>query len=234
MSWVRSVIRHVRSVSGQDGHWTDNVELEDVILSPKCPRQPAMLGSIVSVVFLVGPGGVGKTSVGPLVAGLIDFPFIDLDGRFAEAHGPVTTYVNEFGYRAYCDANATVAERIANDAQGGIILASSSGFLAHDGCDDIVDRNVALIRRTGVSIFLLPAKDLDDAARVIAFRQVQRYPDRDLVAEYSIAQNRCGRYLASSDHVVMADGTSDEVAHRVIEVLAARVEADMAGSGNTP
>ena len=176
-------------------------------------------------IFLVGPGGVGKTTVGPLLAGLTAREFVDLDARFCTEIGVVDTVIAEQGYRAYCEANSELAAQIVNESRvsgprpGNVVMATSSGFLAHHGCDDIVERNLALIRNTGTSVFLLPAADLDDAARVLTFRQVQRFPNRDVVAEYLIAHDRCGRYMASSDRMVLADCMPHEVANRIVVEL---------------
>lgn len=166
-------------------------------------------------VFLVGPGSAGKTTVAPLVAALTSRRAADLDGRFTEAYGEITGSIAGQGYRAYCESNSALAERIVHESSEDLVIATSSGFLAHDGCDDIVERNVALIRRTGRSVCLLPHEDVDRAARILAFRQIRRYPDRDLAAEYTIAHDRIGRYLAAADHVVVSADDPRDTAHLV-------------------
>ena len=173
-------------------------------------------------VFLVGSGSVGKTTVGPLVADLVGLPFIDLDERFIEQIGMISDYINEHGYRGYAVANADLAEQIVNDDDGNLVMATSSGFLVHDGCDDVAERNLGLIHRTGISVLLLPSEDVEQSARTLAFRQMARYPERDLIAEYCIALDRCGRYQTLADHVVLAGAEQGQVAMQIVELLAAR------------
>ena len=179
------------------------------------------------MIFLVGPGGAGKSSVGPLLADLLQVTFVDLDTEFCGEVADIPTYIRERGYRAYCEANAVLAESIVNGSSGDLVLATSSGFLVHDGCDDIVERNLALIRRTGTSVYLQPARDLDGAATVLAFRQVRRYPGLDLAAEAMIAHARCGRYETAADCTVLADCDPHEVANLIsVELLLRQSHAD--------
>lgn len=173
-------------------------------------------------IFLVGPGSVGKSSVAPIVAELTGVAYADLDQSFHETIGSVSEYIDRHGYRAYAEANAQLAAAIVDGSPDGIIIATTSGFLVHDGCGDVVERNLALIRRAGTSLLLLPSEDLDRAAHTLAFRQLTHYPERDLVAEYTILHDRCGRYLAAADHVVITDDDPRATALAIVHEVAAR------------
>jgi shikimate kinase len=171
------------------------------------------------VIFLVGPGGAGKSTVGPVLAASLALPFADLDQEFCARIQHIPDYVDQRGYREYCQANSQLAATVVTERAEGLVLATSSGFLVHDGCDDIVERNAALVRRTGTSVFLLPHHDMEEAVHIVAHRQLQRYPGRDADAELRIARDRCHRYLAAADHVVVADAEPLEVAERVRDAL---------------
>jgi shikimate kinase len=172
-------------------------------------------------IFLVGPGSVGKTTVGPLVAAALGLRFVDLDGEFCASIALIPRYIADCGYPAYCEANASLAERIITSL-GDIVLATSSGFLAHNDCDDVVTRNRALIRRTGRSFLLMPSARRDEAARTVARRQVERWPEREYSVEYDVAERRLQGYVACADEVVLAHAAPELVARRIAEVWEVR------------
>jgi shikimate kinase len=45
-------------------------------------------------VHLAGPGGAGKSTVGPLLAALLACEFVDLDRAFEAAHGNIDTFID--------------------------------------------------------------------------------------------------------------------------------------------
>ena len=59
----------------------------------------------MSTIFLIGPGGAGKTTVGHLLAARLGRAFIDLDARFAGKHGDISRFVDSFGYVVYAREN---------------------------------------------------------------------------------------------------------------------------------
>jgi shikimate kinase len=54
----------------------------------------------VKHIFLIGPGGVGKTTIGRLFAPLLNLQFIDLDEEFCTRIGSVRSHLDRYGYLA--------------------------------------------------------------------------------------------------------------------------------------
>ena len=67
-------------------------------------------------VFLIGPGGVGKTSSGPYLAKLVEREFIDLDEIFMSRVGHIGQYIEKFGYAQYVRENSPVARLLMRTA----------------------------------------------------------------------------------------------------------------------
>src|SRR3990167_7159546 len=111
-------------------------------------------------IFLVGPGSVGKSTVGPLLAERLGYICCDLDHEFCVQVGLIGDYIKEHGYRAYCEANAALCQRLVEQAVSPTVFVTSSGFLVHEELPEIVERNKRLIAEYGIAVLLLPALDL--------------------------------------------------------------------------
>ncbi|MCE8442605.1 shikimate kinase, partial [Rhodovulum sulfidophilum] len=57
-------------------------------------------------IFLIGPGGIGKTSSGRNLAELLGREFIDLDEKFMSGPGHIGQYISEHGYAKYVRENS--------------------------------------------------------------------------------------------------------------------------------
>jgi shikimate kinase len=125
-------------------------------------------------VFLIGPGGVGKSTTGPLLAALLDRPFIDLDDVFCAEIENIGTYMKREGYEAYARANADLAQRIIRGQDAPMVMALSSGSLVTTGLSEVIVQTRAVVRETGVSVMLLPGGSLEQAAAVVVARQLTR------------------------------------------------------------
>ena len=58
------------------------------------------------IIFIIGPGGAGKTSAGKILADMLNYNFIDLDDRFMTEVGHIGQYISDFGYEKYCFINS--------------------------------------------------------------------------------------------------------------------------------
>jgi len=62
--------------------------------SSRAPSQPTLAfgGLELTVIHVIGPGGAGKSTAGPLVAARLGVAFYDLDARFAAVAGDIDAY----------------------------------------------------------------------------------------------------------------------------------------------
>src|SRR5690606_4023342 len=115
------------------------------------------------LVFLVGPGGAGKSTVGRLLAPILGRHLIDLDTEFCGRVGQIDQYIRSPGYVAYKQANSRLARLLANEVSRPAIMVTSSGFLSLDNPPETLLENRNLMAQ-GYSICLLPDADPGIAA----------------------------------------------------------------------
>ena len=126
------------------------------------------------LVFIVGPGGSGKSTAGQILAERLDYAFVDLDLVFCERIGIIGDYIDQHGYRAYASANSLLFDRLWSEHPSRTVFALSSGFLVHEDAPELVRKHEQLLERAGITVLLLPSESLAEAMRVIVPRQLGR------------------------------------------------------------
>ena len=87
---------------------------------------PEISGSVGPIV-LIGPMGVGKTTIGKKLARSLGIPFIDTDAQIVEEFGPIPAIFEESGEPRFRDIEAkalkrAVAQRAVVATGGGVVL----------------------------------------------------------------------------------------------------------------
>ena len=125
------------------------------------------------LLFLVGPGGVGKSTLGERLAPKLGRTLFDLDLIFCDRIGVIGPFIAQHGYAAYRAANLELAEHLVETVIGPAIFVASSGFLAAlPGSDD--RRRAEAVLGGGYALALLPSLDLDVSTQIIVERQLSR------------------------------------------------------------
>lgn len=125
-------------------------------------------------IFIIGPGGVGKSTCGEILANLLGYNFIDLDIEFCERVENVGDYIKRFGYEKYCHENSRLFHEIISQHLENFIFSLSSGFLVHENLDDLTLKHKQVLKDLGLSILLLPSKSLDESTKIVVNRQLSR------------------------------------------------------------
>lgn len=169
-------------------------------------------------IFLLGPGGVGKSTLGRALAPRLGLPLIDLDFAFCDAIAQIGPFIAERGYGRYRAENFALAERLVQQADGPVLLVTSSGFLAAGPNSDDHRRVHALVA-TGYRIVLLPALDVDVATPIVVARQLQRGFGLERVSEIRKFRERFRAYRDAGDLSVFSAAAPDEIATAVERAL---------------
>jgi shikimate kinase len=153
--------------------------------------------SVEGITRLVGPGGAGKSTVGPLLGQRLGVPFVDLDEEFVANVGDISRYLESHGYDAYAKRNVDVYfTTLAAMAGRKVVLALSSGFMtyrpdihpAYESCR----RDIASSPSTFV---LLPSLEFETCVSETVRRQLIRRFARSADCEEQVIRTRFPIYL---------------------------------------
>ena len=169
-------------------------------------------------VFLIGPGGVGKTSCGRNLAELLGCEFIDLDEKFMSGPGHIGQYISEHGYAKYVRENSKLFFEHINQSAEPLVAALSSGFLIAEVEIETVEKNKFAVKN-GHSVLLLPHADPDECADIIVSRQVQRGLNLREEIERPKFLGRLPVYMSLADQVTVIQGTPEESARAIFGQL---------------
>lgn len=154
---------------------------------------------------LVGMPGCGKTSVGKLVARLLDREFVDLDAEIVRSAGmSILEIFAKFGEARFRELEREEAKKVA--ARSGLVIATGGGAIVQPGAPEI-------FRATGRICYLRrPLKLLQTAHG--------RPLSRDRAAVEKLYSERKEKYEAAADFTVdNAYVTPSEVAQQVADAF---------------
>ena len=172
--------------------------------------------------LLIGPGAVGKSTLGPILAPLLHRSPVDLDREFSRRNGEIDAFIGVQGYDRYKQLNSALAKEIMTSSQCDLMVATSSGFLTKDNPPASLKSNFKLLAGS-YSICLLLSRDLERAVSIIVDRQLQRSFARDRTREEETIRTRFPVYVALGDIVVFSEASPNDVAQKVAGRLLIRV-----------
>jgi len=170
-------------------------------------------------IFIIGPGGVGKTTSGKILANLINYKFIDLDQEFCNQIENIDTYINEKGYENYCYQNSKLFYKILKNYKDNLILILSSGFLVHENLDNLIVKHKQTLEENGLSVLLLPSKSMKVSTDIVVKRQLSRGLGLKKDRERKKFTNRYPKYLKLGDIQIFSHGKPEFIARQIKKKL---------------
>lgn len=160
-------------------------------------------------IFLVGPMGVGKTSVGRQLAGLLHRPFVDVDAEIESRCGADIQWIfdmeGEAGFR-----------KRETKVLGDIVTNSVSSVIATGGGVVMTEENRKILQSSGQVIYLsVPKEQLYERMRGDKSRPLLQVENREQVID-DLIELRDPLYREVADVVFAAEAGS---AYRVAKVL---------------
>ena len=169
-------------------------------------------------IFLLGPGGVGKSTLGIELARQGGWPLIDLDLEFCHRVAVIGPFIASRGYEAYRLENLRLATKLVAGLTQPTLLVTSSGFLtAPPDSDD--HRGALALVRSGYGITVLPSLDLDEATEIVVARQLTRGFGFEREEQARKFQHRFEIYRDKGDMLVVSTAPVSEMAGAIMAVL---------------
>lgn len=126
-------------------------------------------------IFLIGPGGVGKTTVAPLIAERLERPCVDLDQEFCDRIENIGTFIGSKGYLPYVEANSSLfADLLEEVKEQPSVIPVSSGFLSSDSPHPVFEANRERCFAS-TPVLLLPSPVKQASTEIVVERLVQRH-----------------------------------------------------------
>jgi shikimate kinase len=161
-------------------------------------------------VVLTGFMGTGKTTVGRLLAGLLDYDFVDTDELIAQRHGAIETIFRERGEHAFRAIERDVAGELAGRRR---LVISTGGRMM---LDPVAGTTLGSRSR----VFCLIASPDTIAARVLNGPVRPLLEGQDPLSRIAelLAERAAG--YARFEQVPTDTLTADEIAHELLRRLA--------------
>ncbi len=172
------------------------------------------------MIHLIGPGGAGKSTTGPIVADLLRCPFYDLDRIFETRHGNIDELIRLQGYDAYARLNVETYCVIVRN--GLAVLATSSGFMTYpaDTHPDLLAIHQAIAEQPSTFV-LLPSLDLEECVSETLRRQRVRplAQHRTDGREEAVIRERFPTYMALPAKKIPTMRPPAEIAAEIVTLL---------------
>ncbi|WP_067518812.1 shikimate kinase AroK [Endozoicomonas ascidiicola] len=151
-------------------------------------------------IFLIGPMGAGKTTIGKMLANELGSPFLDSDHEIEERSGADIPWIFDVeGERGFRDREAQVIEEICD--QQGIILATGGGVVGRP-------ENRSHLRKSGFVVYLkTPVSVQLQRTRNDKKRPLLQRPDREAFLA-TLLEERDPLYRSIADLVLNTDKLS--------------------------
>jgi shikimate kinase len=177
--------------------------------------------------LLVGPGGVGKSTIARLVADMVGGVFVDADTEFRKRFGEVGEYTAHYGRDAYYARQAEVVFELLSEwrvRRELWLCALPASNLAHSGHAEITKRNRARIVGKYPIVCVLASEDPELGAEICIQRQQNR--------EYAVDESRVRRLYLFQEKIYRSIADLVVVNDRDVQLAAAEVAAFVRGHEN--
>ena len=184
------------------------------------------------MIRLVGPGGVGKSTAGALLAQRLGVPFVDLDEEFIANVGDISLYLDAHGYDAYAERNVSIYFALSAGAGRELVLALSSGFMTYR--PDIhpeYERCRRDIASSPLTFVLIPSLDLEACVVEIVRRQSGRPFARSAKREEQVIRARFQTYVEIPARKVKTMQPVRQVVDELVAAVAAQQPFAAVGRG---
>ena len=112
----------------------------------------------MTTIFLIGPGGVGKSTVGKLLAKKLGYLFIDQDHLFKLQHGELIPFIMQHSEAEYTAQNYLLLKSVLKELKNKdmVIAMSPSSFTS--GIHSTDRKTARVCKKHGTIVLMLPSR----------------------------------------------------------------------------
>ncbi|MEA3273682.1 MAG: shikimate kinase [Patescibacteria group bacterium] len=160
-----------------------------------------------------GPPGIGKSTIGKIIASKLSIPFYDLDDLIAKKANVKTTkeIINNEGLPKFKQIQHLCFQEVFQKDNQEYVL-SFGGHTTYEGCDPkLINENKALVNDHLFNICLIPSDDITEVVDILWPRQNdgKRETGSSNADQYrQYIQNLIPQYIQSADKVVFIHASS--------------------------
>ncbi|MBE6529496.1 MAG: shikimate dehydrogenase [Ruminococcaceae bacterium] len=154
--------------------------------------------------ILTGMPGVGKTTVGTLLAKERNCPFYDTDVELEKTIGSIPDFIRFNGEEAFRNAESTVIADLLKNARGAVIATGGGAVLREENRQALSENGYVIL--------------LERSADTIVFDQSRPLSDNPEKWD-QLWQRRASVYRAFADLTVAEFQTAEEACRRILEGL---------------
>ena len=162
---------------------------------------------------------LAKNTIGQLVAQAIDYHFVDIDLYFCDRIALIPDYINQHGYVAYYEANSRLVDQLVQENPDKTVFATLSGFLVHEESPNLADKHLDLIKKSALSVLLLPSEDPLETIDLVVGRQLLRWPELKANTERERYIKRHGKYKQYGDIQIIGTFQPKETVKLVVKKM---------------
>lgn len=168
-------------------------------------------------IYLIGPMGVGKTTVGSRLAKLIGYEFLDTDNELERRTGVTISHIFELeGEEGFRLRETRLLEEIAK--RNNYVIATGGGSV-------LSDLNQKTIKQSGQVIYLTASLEfLWERVRYSKKRPLLNTQD-PYIRLKQILKQREPIYDCVADHIIQISSTSEKTANTIAELLNIQVNS---------
>jgi shikimate kinase len=175
------------------------------------------------IVYIIGPGGAGKSTAGVRLARELGYGLIDLDEYFVAHSGDISAYLRSHTYTEYATRNFRNYREAISAISSPTVFVLSSGFMVYPSkIDPDYPRARDAVERAPLTFLLMPSFDFEDCVAMIVERQLLRqYLPSNRGSEERRIRERFGQYLTLRCQRVSTGVAPERVISELIASIAA-------------
>lgn len=175
------------------------------------------------LIYLIGPGGAGKTTLAKQFSKDFGAIYYDLDEHFMLNLGNISQFINTYGYKEYAIQNIELYQNLVKNIDHNLIniVVCSSGFMTYPNELTTNYHQIKThIEDHYLTFLVLPSFELEICVKEIVNRQLQRkYLNGSATSEEHKIRNRFPLYINLKCQKILTNEAPSKIAFKLYKQI---------------